>query len=269
MIRKANGSGQIEEVRPTKNEAEAADQAAIVHMQSVRPPLAPQERGSPSALRKMQKPVLESEEGLDAIREHLLHPYRLEVRFWARVQPQRSKGGCWHWTGALMATGYGHFSLTKVKSVLAHRMSWALSFGPIPKGLFICHECNNKPCVRPSHIYAGSARVNNLHAVRDGRFPMFEARYLFSRAQVRNIRKRADGLYKRGLLGPGAPLRSSPELELILQVMQETGASRMSVTNIIRGNTYQHDLVAGGPPSRSAYPGRYGAIGWPVRKKTR
>lgn len=92
-----------------------------------------------------------------------------EERFWEKVQ----KGyGCWLWVGARNQNGYG-LAYRKVRgenrNLLAHRISYELTFGKIPAGLFICHHCDNPPCVNPKHLFAGTARDNNLDRDRKGR----------------------------------------------------------------------------------------------------
>lgn len=51
----------------------------------------------------------------------------------------------------------------------AHRVSWELAYGPIPPGLFVCHHCDNPPCVRPDHLFVGTPRDNTLDRDRKGR----------------------------------------------------------------------------------------------------
>ena len=76
-----------------------------------------------------------------------------EVRFWAYVV----KGpGCWKWTGSpRSATGYGSFNGTG-----AHRYSYELHNGPIPKGLVVRHLCHNPSCVNPDHLRIGTYKEN-------------------------------------------------------------------------------------------------------------
>lgn len=58
---------------------------------------------------------------------------------------------CWIWTGSMNAYGYGVFSLNK-KMNMAHRFSWELVNGKIPKDLQIDHICKARNCVNPSHM---------------------------------------------------------------------------------------------------------------------
>lgn len=72
-------------------------------------------------------------------------------RFWDKVKKQGSNG-CWLWTGGRGSNGYGHFSLTHAKQVLAHRFAYELCVGPIPGGLVIDHLCRNRACQNPTHL---------------------------------------------------------------------------------------------------------------------
>ncbi len=77
---------------------------------------------------------------------------------------------CWYWTGVQSKYGYGRFSGPSGFSH-AHRVSWELSVGPIPEGLVVCHRCNVKLCVNPSHLYLGTQKENVRDAIKDGLWP--------------------------------------------------------------------------------------------------
>jgi hypothetical protein len=51
----------------------------------------------------------------------------------------------------------------------AHRIAWELTNGPIPAGLFVCHHCDTPGCVRPDHLFLGTAQENMQDASRKDR----------------------------------------------------------------------------------------------------
>jgi hypothetical protein len=50
----------------------------------------------------------------------------------------------------------------KYKEMPAHRFSWELHNGPLPAELFALHHCDTPPCIRPSHLFKGTALDNML-----------------------------------------------------------------------------------------------------------
>lgn len=90
----------------------------------------------------------------------------LEERFWSKVD---TSGECWTWLGSRNAGDYGWFEYQN-RMHLAHRIAWMLTHGELP-GLFVCHTCDNPPCVRPDHLFLGDASANMSDMTRKGRHP--------------------------------------------------------------------------------------------------
>lgn len=79
-------------------------------------------------------------------------------------------GECIEWTGKLWG-GYGTFMLFK-KQWKAHRASYLVNSGDLPEGLYICHKCNNKKCINPLHLYAGTPKDNTRDMVNRKDYPL-------------------------------------------------------------------------------------------------
>lgn len=92
-----------------------------------------------------------------------------EKRFWAYVKKGAGPNACWEWTGGKMSTGYGMFHPLPRQSILAHRYAYELHHGPIAKGCFVCHHCDNRSCVNPKHLFGGSQQDNVDDMIEKGR----------------------------------------------------------------------------------------------------
>lgn len=103
-------------------------------------------------------------------------PKTLEERFWPKVDKNGPivsgmESCCWVWTGAKYKNGYGAIGRGGHAGALvgAHRVSWEISMGSIPDGLFVMHKCDNRACVRPDHLSLGTHADNMRDMTRKSR----------------------------------------------------------------------------------------------------
>lgn len=143
-------------------------------------------------------------------------------RFWAKTK-RNPQTGCLEWTAALRGkTGYGAF-FADGKQHNAHRFAYELTHGPLAPGLHVCHACDNRKCVEPAHLFAGTRSDNLADAARKGRLrprrgensPLAK----FTDAQIASVRARL----RRGRGGNTAELAA------------ELGTSTDYINQIARG----------------------------------
>lgn len=91
----------------------------------------------------------------------------LESRFWQKVTV-RDGDACWLWQAFVNRAGYGMIRNGEMMA-LAHRVSWVIAHGAVPRGLHVLHHCDTPACVNPSHLYCGTNADNIADKVRRGR----------------------------------------------------------------------------------------------------
>jgi hypothetical protein len=115
---------------------------------------------------------------------HERSPARLRQKILSRSIP--SVDGCRLWIGARDRDGYGRYSISRTKSVRAHRIAYQAFVGPIPSGHRVLHTCDTPACVLPCHLFTGTHETNMADCVSKGR----KRRAALTPEDIRAIRSR-------------------------------------------------------------------------------
>lgn len=84
------------------------------------------------------------------------------ARVWSHVD---KSGECWTWD---VGKRYGS-ACFKGRRWQAHRLIWTLTNGSIPDDMCVLHRCDNPKCVKPSHLFLGTQKLNVRDAIQKGR----------------------------------------------------------------------------------------------------
>src|SRR5215471_2531645 len=79
----------------------------------------------------------------------------------------RMPNGCLEWNGS-RRNRYG-WAVVYCRRYSVHRLSWMLAFGAIPSGMCVCHRCDNRFCLEPSHLFLATHLDNMDDARSKGR----------------------------------------------------------------------------------------------------
>ena len=154
----------------------------------------------------------------------------IEERFWGKFGLW-ANSGCWIWIaatngkyGILGAGGRGR------SPVYAHRVSYQINRGPIPRGMYVIHICDTPLCVNPLHLRLGTQKDNMRDCVSRKRHisgwglvskGRRSPRAKFTQYQVKRMRSlRKSGWSLRGLA-------------------QKYGVAFQTISKIVRGDRYK------------------------------
>ncbi len=153
----------------------------------------------------------------------------------------RKTDNCWIWDNAKPSSGegYGYFYYNGT-FFRAHRLAYVLATGHgIPRGFEICHSCDNRVCVRPSHLFLGTRSDNMRDASLKGKLKRSEAHkkrigethsgeqnyfHRLTEAQVREIRSLNLPRYAQGRYR---------------DLARKYGVIPATISNVVKGRTWK------------------------------
>ena len=136
--------------------------------------------------------------------------------------------GCFEWQRSINRHGYGNYGSTNDAgtnaSKAAHRASYQIFRGPIPDGMCVCHECDNRLCVNPAHLFLASQKDNLHDSIKKGRFTRGNRQHKakLNDRKVREIRER---------------FAAGESTEIL---SKEYGVHRQNIRTIVHRKTWKH-----------------------------
>ena len=165
-----------------------------------------------------------SKEGLEMTVPIIEFGLSLKDRVLKGMDIKDLKTGCVNWKMYRNPDGYGQFGFNG-KKVFAHRSSYEVFIGEIPKGFIVRHICDNPSCVNPEHLEIGTKQDNSNDCISRGRFPLGEKHWntTLSNEQVVCIRD----YYSTGNF-------------TLLELGKRFGVSFQTISRIVRREVWIH-----------------------------
>ena len=154
----------------------------------------------------------------------------VEDMFWARVTKGKPDA-CWEWQGTRNDAGYGVLVIggqKERKQIRAHRVAYELHYGPLDPEQVVMHRCDNRACVNPQHLQAGTQQENLADMVQKKRNRFYAPRgeangnAKLNADLVRTLRR----LYQAG--------------QTQTQLAEMFGIGQTTISNVVLGQTWKH-----------------------------
>lgn len=157
------------------------------------------------------------------------------------MNPSDQSGPCIEYNGYCLPSGYGVLGLSRGARDYAHRLAYRLFVGPIPRGMYVCHHCDNPRCINPAHLFVGTAADNHLDCETKGRakLPPLDVageknpRAVLRASDVDDIRATADAARRPGML------RFRRGAGLVKALAVKYGVSQAMVRNVIQRRSWK------------------------------
>ncbi len=176
----------------------------------------------PSQIKRGTKYCSLSCAGRKNFKDNVLTPQEI---FFRNISKTEHENGCWIYS-VIDCYGYGRLKING-KVVRAHRYSYELHNGEIPDNMMICHSCDTPSCVRPSHLFIGTAKDNIQDMINKGRKNVLKGE------EYRHSKLTEEQVIQIRLLTAGEDI--SQEM-----IGNQFGVSRRMVNKIKNGKAWKH-----------------------------
>jgi hypothetical protein len=153
----------------------------------------------------------------------------ISARFWGKVDRSGGQAACWPWMWYRDPAGYGRIGSggKRGPAVLAHRIAWILTHGPLPPDKpHVRHVvCRTPACCNPAHLKPGTHKENMEDKMVDGTVAVGEQNGVskLTTADVLEIRR----LHSEERIGPSA-------------IAHRFGVFHGTICAILTGRTWAH-----------------------------
>lgn len=141
-----------------------------------------------------------------------------------------NENGCMIWSGALASrkglNGYGKIRIKGGKTIAAHRFSYEMHNGKIPKGMFVLHKCDIPRCVAPEHLFLGTALDNIRDKVTKKRCNVKQGADNYNARFTNEDIKKIKALHKQGFY--------------IRKIANMYKVTRNTIAKILNGESYKN-----------------------------